>query len=93
MQDEGLDTYDANLALGYTADDRDYTAAAQMLHALGLTRVAVLSNNPDKAAQLERLGVAVTERVPTAVHLSPRTRATWPPRLGVAPIRSTYRKR
>jgi GTP cyclohydrolase II len=71
LQDEGLDTYDANLALGYTADDCEYTAAAQMLHALGLTRVAVLSNNPDKADQLERLGVTVTERVPTAVHLSP----------------------
>ena len=71
LQDEGLDTYDANLALGYTEDDREYTAAAQMLQALGLTRVAVLSNNPDKAEQLERLGVTVTERVPTAVHLSP----------------------
>ena len=71
LQDEGLDTYDANLALGYAEDDREYTAAAQMLHALGLTRVAVLSNNPDKADQLERLGVTVTERVATAVHLSP----------------------
>ncbi len=71
LQDEGLDTYDANLALGYTEDGRDYTAAAQMLHALGLACVAVLSNNPDKADQLERLGVTVTERVPTAVHLSP----------------------
>jgi GTP cyclohydrolase II len=71
LQDQGLDTYDANLALGYSEDDREYAAAAQMLHALGLTRVAVLSNNPDKSDQLERLGVTVTERVPTAVHLSP----------------------
>jgi len=93
LQDAGLDTYEANLALGHGEDERDYTAAAQMLTALGVTRLRLLSNNPDKAAQLERLGVAVTERVPTAVHLSPRTRATWPPRLGVAPIRSTYRKR
>jgi len=71
LQDAGLDTYEANLALGYTEDDRDYTAAAQMLQALGLSRVALLSNNPDKAAQLSRLGVTVTQRVPTGVHLSP----------------------
>ena len=51
LQDTGLDTYDANLALGYAADERDYTVAAQMLHALG-GPVALLSNNPDKAAQL-----------------------------------------
>jgi GTP cyclohydrolase II len=70
LQDAGLDTYEANLALGYTEDGRDYTAAAQMIRALGLQRVALLSNNPDKLAQLLRLGVAVTARVPTAVHLS-----------------------
>src|SRR5690349_24624033 len=46
LQDEGLDTYDANLALGYAADQRDYTVAAQMVRALGLSRVALLSNNP-----------------------------------------------
>jgi GTP cyclohydrolase II len=71
LQDEGLDTYEANLALGCEADARDYTVAAQMLHALGESRVDLLSNNPDKAEQLEALGVAVAERVPTMVHLSP----------------------
>ncbi|WP_426562001.1 GTP cyclohydrolase II [Angustibacter sp. McL0619] len=71
LQDAGMDTYQANLALGFGADERDYTVAAQMLRALGLTRVALLSNNPDKAAQLDRLGVVVTDRVPTGVHLSP----------------------
>ena len=70
LQDAGMDTYEANVALGYSADERDYTPAAQMVHALGLTRVALLSNNPDKAAQLSRLGVVVTERVSTGVHLS-----------------------
>jgi GTP cyclohydrolase II len=70
LQDAGLDTYEANLALGFTEDERDYTAAAQMLQALGLARVALLSNNPDKAVQLERLGVTVTKRVPTGLHLS-----------------------
>jgi GTP cyclohydrolase II len=70
LQDAGLDTYEANLALGHGEDERDYTVAAQMLCALGVPRVALLSNNPDKADQLSRLGVTVTERVPTGVHLS-----------------------
>ena len=70
LQDVGLDTYEANVALGFAEDARDYTVAAQMLGALGLSRVALLTNNPRKAAQLVRLGVTVTERVPTEVHLS-----------------------
>jgi len=70
LQDRGLDTYEANVALGYGADERDYTVAAQMLGALGVSRVALLSNNPDKAHQLRRLGVTVVHRVPTGVHLS-----------------------
>src|SRR5215207_378658 len=57
LQDAGLDTYEANVALGYAADERDYTVAAQMLLSLGLRRVALLSNNPDKATQLRRLWV------------------------------------
>lgn len=70
LQDAGMDTYEANRALGYADDERDYTVAAQMLHALGLPRVALLTNNSDKVAQLSRLGVTVTEQVPTGVHLS-----------------------
>jgi GTP cyclohydrolase II len=70
LQDGGLDTYEANLALGHREDERDYTVAAQMLKALESTSVALLSNNPDKAAQLTRLGVTVTAHVPTRVHLS-----------------------
>jgi GTP cyclohydrolase II len=70
LQDEGLDTYEANLALGRAADERDYTVAAQMLLTLGTPRVALLTNNPDKAAQLTRLGITITEQVPTRVHLS-----------------------
>jgi GTP cyclohydrolase II len=70
LQDGGLDTYEANLALGHAEDERDYTVAAQMLHALGLPTVALLSNNPDKATQLTRLGVTVAEHVPTFVHRS-----------------------
>jgi GTP cyclohydrolase II len=70
LQDAGLDTYEANLALGHREDERSYLVAAQMLRALGASRVALLSNNPDKAQQLGRFGVTVTERVPTGVHLS-----------------------
>ena len=71
LQDTGLDTYEANLALGHGEDERDYTAAAQMLDALGATSIRLLSNNPDKAAQLTALGIDVTEQVPTGVYLSP----------------------
>ena len=70
LQDRGLDTYDANLALGHRADERDYTSAAQMLHALGAKRIALLSNNPDKGAQLARLGISIVRQVPTALHLT-----------------------
>jgi len=70
LQDAGLDTYEANLALGYDEDERDYTVAAQMLHALGATRVDLLSNNPDKLRQLRDLGITVRRQVPTRVHLS-----------------------
>ena len=71
LQDRGLDTYEANVALGYGEDERDYTVAAQMLAALGVTRVALLTNNPDKDDQLTELGIEVVERVPTSVHRTP----------------------
>jgi GTP cyclohydrolase II len=71
LQDAGLDTYEANVALGRGEDERDYTAAAQMLLALGARRIRLLSNNPDKQAQLEAYGVEVAERIPTGVHVSP----------------------
>ncbi|GAA3669352.1 GTP cyclohydrolase II [Nocardioides ginsengisoli] len=70
LQDAGLDTYQANVALGRGEDERDYRAAAQMLLAVGGERIRLLSNNPDKAAQLTSYGVDVTERVRTGVHLS-----------------------
>jgi GTP cyclohydrolase II len=70
LQDAGLDTYEANLALGHREDERSYLVAAQMLRALRVPRIALLSNNPDKAEQLRRFGIAVTAQVPTGVHLS-----------------------
>ncbi len=74
LQDLGLDTYEANVALGHAEDDRDYTVAAQMLFALNVPSVDLLTNNPDKVAQLTALGVTVAERVPTRVHLTSANR-------------------
>jgi GTP cyclohydrolase II len=70
LQDAGLDTYAANVALGRGEDERDYSAAAQMLRAVDADRIRLLSNNPDKAEQLADLGITVTEQVRTGVHLS-----------------------
>jgi len=71
LQDTGFDTYQANLALGLPEDARDYTAAAQMLAALGITELNLLTNNPDKVRQLRDLDITVTEAVPTGVHTTP----------------------
>ncbi|MGG5259189.1 GTP cyclohydrolase II [Phycicoccus avicenniae] len=70
LQDLGLDTYDANIALGHGADERDYAVAAQMLRTVGVGRLDLLGNNPDKARQLIAHGVEVVRRVPTGVHLT-----------------------
>ncbi|HKN51237.1 MAG TPA: GTP cyclohydrolase II [Amycolatopsis sp.] len=67
LQDTGLDTYAANAALGLPEDARDYTPAAEMLTALGVSHVDVLSNNPDKAAALRAAGILVRDEVPTGV--------------------------
>lgn len=64
LQDEGYDTVDANLLLGHQADERDYTAAAQILADLNVQSVRLLTNNPRKIRHLKKLGVAVNERVP-----------------------------
>lgn len=71
LQDAGLDTYQANTALGLPEDGRDYTAAAQMLAALGVTELDLLTNNPDKAKQLRDLGMTIARTVPTGVHATP----------------------
>ncbi|HEX8967702.1 MAG TPA: GTP cyclohydrolase II [Chloroflexota bacterium] len=67
LQERGLDTVDANLALGLPVDRRDYAAAAHVLLSLGLRRVRLLTNNPQKSAALRRHGVEVVERVPLTV--------------------------
>lgn len=67
LQELGHDTYAANRALGHGDDERDYTAAAEMLKALGVTRITLITNNPDKRAQLEALGIEVVAVRPTGV--------------------------
>jgi GTP cyclohydrolase II len=62
LQDQGLDTLDANRALGYGADERNFWVAAEMLRALDVTRVRLLTNNPDKLAGLAACGIAVEQR-------------------------------
>lgn len=67
LQDEGLDTVDANLALGYLADEREYDVAAAILNDLQVRSVALLTNNPAKIAALTALGINVTSRLPLEV--------------------------
>lgn len=64
LQDQGFDTIEANQRLGFDADERLFLPAATMLKTLGFDAVRLLTNNPDKVAQLERHGIAVAERVP-----------------------------
>ncbi len=75
LQDEGLDTVEANRKLGFEADSRDYRFAALALKALGVASVRLLSNNPDKVQQLEEFGIRVVERVPCRPRTSHHSRA------------------
>jgi GTP cyclohydrolase II len=67
LQDRGLDTLDANRALGWDADERNFAAAALMLRDLGITRVRLLTNNPDKVAALQAAGIDVAGRLRHAI--------------------------
>ena len=71
LQDQGFDTVDANLHLGFAIDERDFGIAAQMLRMLNVDRVRLLSNNPEKVAGLEAAGIAVAERVPLILPANP----------------------
>src|ERR1700674_650928 len=75
LQDEGMDTVEANEELGFAADSRDYAFSAAALKQLGAKRVRVLSNNPDKVHQLESSGIQVVERVPCRPRTSHVSRA------------------
>ena len=67
LQDKGMDTVEANERLGFEADLRAFAMPAGILKALGVSKVRLLSNNPDKVAALERGGIEVVERVPCEV--------------------------
>jgi GTP cyclohydrolase II len=67
LQDQGLDTVDANLALGFRDDERDYAVAAHMLKSLDVTSVRLITNNPNKISQLTQYGIAVTGRIPHVI--------------------------
>ncbi len=67
LQDQGYDTVEANHRLGFSADERDYGIAVQMLRALNINRLRLLTNNPDKLAKLQRYGLDVVERVPLEI--------------------------
>lgn len=71
LQEEGLDTVDANLALGLPADAREYAAAAGIMTDLGVSRVRLLTNNTDKVTQLRELGLDIIEQVPLIVGVGP----------------------
>ena len=69
LQEKGFDTVEANQLLEFEDDLRDYEAAAQMLQAMGVTKIKLVTNNPQKVAQLESYGITVVERIPTGLFL------------------------
>lgn len=75
LQDKGADTLDANLMLGLPADARDYRIAARMLESLGISRVSLLTNNPDKVEQLISNDIDVVERRPLVVGVDVNNRS------------------
>ena len=75
LQDTGLDTVDANTALGFEDDERDYGVAARMLAMLGITRIRLLTNNPAKLTSLAEAGIDVVARVPLLAPVNTDNRA------------------
>ena len=71
LQDQGLDTIEANLELGYKADYREFELPAEILKQLGLSAVRLITNNPEKVAALENVGIKVTERISAEVPSEP----------------------
>jgi GTP cyclohydrolase II len=74
LQEQGLDTVEANLALGFRDDERDYAVAAHMLHSLGLRSLRLITNNPEKIRQLTQHRLAVVGRIPHVIPPNPYNR-------------------
>jgi GTP cyclohydrolase II len=71
LQDQGFDTVDANIRLGFAIDARDFSVAARMLHLLNIDKVNLLTNNPQKVEGLEQAGISVGKRLPLAIEANP----------------------
>lgn len=69
LQDQGLDTVDANIKLGHLADEREYDIAALILNELQVKSIALITNNPLKIDEITKLGIQVTERIPIETHI------------------------
>ncbi|MBI5224206.1 GTP cyclohydrolase II [Candidatus Micrarchaeota archaeon] len=67
LQDQGLDTAQANLKLGFKVDERDFSIAADILKYFGISKIDLLTNNPDKVSQLEHYGISVIRRIPLSI--------------------------
>ena len=67
LQDKGVDTHDANLMLGHPVDARNYNVASEILNSIGIDKVCLLTNNPEKIKQLEKYGIEVRKTVPLVV--------------------------